>query len=84
MFNFPDASSHLNVHLKDKSIDTVIVHLGINDLLTNSNRSRMDNLIYNIKKITEEFLMFGVKSIFISGLVYTTRVDVLYLKEAMF
>ena len=44
----------------------------------------MDNLIYNIKKITEEFLMFGVKSIFISGLVYTTRVDVLYLKEAMF
>ena len=84
MFNFPDASSHLNVHLKDKSIDTMIVHIGINDLLTNSSRSGMDNLIYNIKKITEEFLMFGVKSVFISGMVYITRVDVLYLKESMF
>ena len=50
MFNFPGASSHhllhyLDVHLKDKSTDTVIIHIGINDLLTNSSRSGMDNLI---------------------------------------
>ena len=62
MFNFPGASSHqllhyLDVHLKDKSIDTVIIHIGINDLLTNSSRSGMDNLIYNIKKITEKCLV---------------------------
>ena len=34
MFNFPGASSHqllhyLDVHLKDKSIDTAIIHIGI-------------------------------------------------------
>ena len=57
MFNFPVASSHqllhyLDVHLKDKSIDIVVIHTGINDLLTNSSRSGIDNLIYNIKKIT--------------------------------
>ena len=80
------ASSHqllhyLAVHLKDKSIDTVIIHIGINDLLINSSRSGMDNLIYNIKKITEKCLMFGVKSVFISGLVYTTRVDVCLLER---
>ena len=74
MFYFPCASSHqllhyLDAHLKDKSIDTLIIHIGINDLLTNSSRSCMDNLIYNIKK------MFGVKSVFISGWVYTTRID---------
>ena len=40
----------------------------------------MDNLTYKIKKITEKCLMFGVKNVFISGLVYTTRVDV-YLLE---
>ena len=62
MFNFPGASSHqllhyLDAHLKDKSIDTVIIHIGINDLLTNSSRSGMDNLIYNIKKITEKCLV---------------------------
>ena len=41
----------------------------------------MDNLSYNIKKITEKCLMFGVKSVFISGLVYTTRVDVCLLER---
>ena len=86
MFNFPGASPHqllhyLDVHLNDKSINTVIIHNGINDLLTNSSRSGMDNLIYNIKKITEKYLMFGVKSVFISGLVYTTRVDVSLLER---
>ena len=75
MFYFPCASSHqllhyLDVHVKDKSIDTLIIHIGINDLLTNSSRSCMDNLIYNIKK------MFGVKRVFISGWIYTSRVDV--------
>ena len=86
MFNFPGASSHhllhyLDVHLKDKSIDTVIIHIGINDLLTNSSRSGMDNLIYNMKKVTKKCLMFDVKSVFISGLVYTTRVYVSLLER---
>ena len=70
MFKFSGVSSHqllhyLDVHLKDKSIDTVIAHIGVNDLLTKSSRSGMDNLIYNIKKITEKCSMFGVKSVFI-------------------
>ena len=66
MFNFPGALSqqllhYLDVHLKDKSIDTAIIHIRINDLLTNSSRSGMHNLIYNIKKITVKILSFGVK-----------------------
>ena len=39
------------------------------------------NLIYNIKKITEKCLTFGLKSVFISELVYTTRVDVSFLER---
>ena len=86
MFSFPGASSHqlfhyMDVHLRDQSIDTVIIHIGINNLLTNSSRSSMDNLIYTIKKITEKCLMFGVKNVFISRLVYTTRVDVSLLER---
>ena len=81
MCNFPDASSYqllhyLDVHVKDKSIDAVIIHIGINDLLTYSSRSGLNNLIYNIKKVIKKCLMFDVKTAFISGLVYTTRVDV--------
>ena len=86
MFNFPGAPSHqllhyVDPHLKDKSIDTVIIHIGINYLLTNSSRSGMDNLIYNIKKVTEKCLMFGVKSAFTSGLVYITRANVPLLER---
>ena len=54
----------------------MIIHIRINDIWTNSRRSGIDNLIYNIKKITEKYFMFGIRSVFISGLVYTTRVDV--------
>ena len=57
MFNFPGASSHqllhyLDVHLKDKSIDTVIIHIRINDSLTNNSTSGIDNLIFNINKMS--------------------------------
>ena len=85
MFNVPVASSHqllhyLDVHLKDKSTDTVMIHIGINDLLTNSSRSGMDNLISNIEKITEKItcLIFVVKSFTPLGL------TCFYLKESMF
>ena len=62
MFNFSSALSHQLLHCLDvhlyKSIDSVIVQIGINDLLTNSGRSG----IRNIKKITKKYLMFGVKN----------------------
>ena len=89
MFNFPDASSHQLLHylavcLKEKPIDTVIIHIGINDLLTNRSRSGMDNLSNNIKKITEKCLTFGVRNAFVSELVYITRVDVFLLERIHF
>ena len=62
----------------------MIIHIGINDLLTNSIRSGMEILIYNIKKITENYLMFGVKSVFVSALVTPLGLMFPYLKEFMF
>ena len=55
IFNFPGASSHqlldyLDVHLKDKSIDTVIIYIGIDDSLTNSGRSGIDTLSTTSRK----------------------------------
>ena len=88
MFNFPGTSSYqllhyLDVHLNDTSIDAVIIDIRINDLLTDRSRpkSGMNNLTSNIKKITEKCLMFGVKNVFVSGLVYTTRVGVSLLER---
>ena len=72
IFNFPSASSqqilhYLDVHLNDKSINTVIIHIAINDLLTNSSTSGLDDIFSNIKKVTEKCLMFGVKNVLFQG-----------------
>ena len=80
MLNFPGASSneilhYINAHLKEKLIDTVIVHVGVNDLLNGNSQLKVNQLIENIKKITEKYVSFGVKKIYVSGLVFTTRVD---------
>ena len=48
--------------------------------MINSSKTGTDNLINNIKKITEKSLMFGVKNVFVSGLVYTTGFDVSLLQ----
>ena len=43
MFNFPGASSHqmlhyLDIHFEDKQINTVVIHVGINDILRDSSQ----------------------------------------------
>ena len=43
----------------------------------------MDNLISNIKKIAEKCLIFGVNNIFVSGLVYTTKVEITLLERVL-
>ena len=80
MLNFPGASSseilhYIDVHLKEKLIDTIIVHVGVNDRLNENSQLKINQLIGNIKKITQKCVSFGVKKICVSGLVFTTRVD---------
>ena len=80
MLNFPGASSneilhYIDVHLKEKLIDTIIVHVGVNDRLNENSQLKINQLIGNIKKITQKCVSFGVKKIYVSGLVFTTRVD---------
>ena len=80
MLNFPGASSseilhYIDVHLKEKLIDTIIVHVGVNDRLNERSQLKINQLIENIKKITQKCVSFGVKKIYVSGLVFTTRVD---------
>ena len=46
MFNFPGGSSHqmlhyLNVHLEGTQINTVAIHIGINDILSDSSQSNI-------------------------------------------
>ena len=86
MFSFPGASSHqmlhyLDVHLEDRQINTVVIHIGINDILRDSSQSSIDGLLQNIKNMALKCTKFGVKNNFISGLVYTTRINIGILEK---
>ena len=75
MLNFPGASSneilhYIDVHLKEKLIDTVIIHVGVNDLVNGNSQLKVNQLVENIKKITEKCVSFGVKKICIGIGVY--------------
>ena len=86
ILNFSGASSneilhYIDVQLKEKLIDTVIVHVRVNDLFNGNSQLKINQLIENIKKITQKPVSFGVKKIYISGLVFTTRVHLLTLER---
>ena len=86
MFSFPGASSHqmlhyLDIHLEDRQINTVVIHVGINDIIRDSSQSSIDGLLQNIKNMALKCTKFGVKNIFILGLVYTTRINIGILEK---
>ena len=65
-----------------KSIDTVILHVSVNDILHNNSQSNVDNLMSNIQKIIEKCKQVGVRNNFVFGLMYTTRVSLPILERA--
>ena len=80
MLNFSGSSSkqmlhYTDIHLKDKSVDTAILHVAVNDLLNDNSQSNVDNLMSNIHKIIEKCKRVGVRNIFVSDFVYTIRVS---------
>ena len=88
MLNFPGASSneilhYIDVHLKEKLIDTVIIHVGVNDLLSGNSQLKVNQLIENIKKITQKCVSSGVKKIYVSGLVFARRVNLPTLERVL-
>ena len=53
MLNFPGASSrqllhYMDIHLEGIQVDTVVIHIGVNDLLNYNNQSRTNSLMNNI------------------------------------
>ena len=63
------------------SIDTVLLHIGVNDLLNDNSKSNVYNLMSNIHKIVEKCKRVGVRNVFVSVLVYTTRVNLPILQR---
>ena len=83
LHSFPGATSeqllhYLDVNL-DTSTDTVLIHIGINDILNAI--SNVNRLLLNIKDMVKKCRNFGVKNIFVSGLVYKKRIKIEILED---
>ena len=81
--SFPGATSkqllhYLDVNIED-STDTVLIHIGVNDILQSV--SNMDRLLLNVREMVRKCRFFGVKNMFVSGLVYTRRIRVNILND---
>ena len=84
MHCFPGATSaqllhYLDVNL-DHTTDTVILHIGINDLLQDM-ANNIKNFMKNIEQMVQKCCSFGVKRIFLSGITITTRISCQQLEE---
>ena len=81
--SFPGATSHQLLHYLDVNIDkytdTVVIHIGINDILNPA--SDVNGLLPKIKDMIKNCLNFGAKYIFVSGLVYTKRIITEFLED---
>ena len=67
LLNFPGASSrqlpyYMDICLQEIQVDTVVIHIGVNDLLNYSNQSRIDSLMTNIKCIVEKCRNYATSS----------------------
>ena len=81
--SFPGATSHQLLHYLDANLDkytdTVAIHIGINDILNSA--SNANSLLSNIKDMIQKCRNFGIKYIFLSGLVYTKRIITEFLED---
>ena len=53
---------------------TLILHVGVNDLLEDNSQSKIEKQGKNLRSMLEKYHTYGIKNVFIPGLVYTTRI----------
>ena len=59
-----------------------MIHAGINDIMENPNLSVIDQFKQNITNIIKKCQSYGVKNIFLSGVVFSTRISLDLLEKA--
>ena len=48
--------------------------MGVNDILNNQSPDQKTQLMYNLRKISAKRKSYGVKHVFVSGLLYTSKI----------
>ena len=83
---FPGATSnqmlhYLDINLQDNNTESVILHVGVNDVLQDSKKTNMNSFFNNVQEMTKKYRIYNVKNVFVSGLVFTERFNVKTLEN---
>ena len=78
---FPCATSnqllhYLDINLQDNKTESVIFYVGINDVLQNIAETNINSFPNNVQEMAEKCRSSNVNNVFISGVVYTERLNV--------
>ena len=69
-----DLQCYVDATLQDTTCDAVIIYVGVNDILNNQSPDQKTQLMYNLRKISAKRKSYGVKHVFVSGLLYTSKI----------
>ena len=69
----------IEVHLRNISADTVILHVRVHDLLEDNSQTNIENLGKNLKTMVEKWHTYWIKNVFIPGLLKKKKIILLKL-----
>ena len=69
-----DLLHYIDRTLEDNSFEVAIIHIDVNDIISNRNSPDFDHALKNIKNIVKNSRSYGIDNIFISGLFTTTGI----------
>ena len=72
---------YLDIHLEDLNTETVIMHVGVNDIIDDNSQSNIEKYISYVEKMVQECRNYGVKKTFVSGLVFSSKVFLPMLEQ---
>ena len=77
--HFPGATSkdllcYVDATLQDATYDAAIIHVGVNYILNNQSHDQTTQLMCNLRKISTKCRSYGIKYVFVSGLLYTSKI----------
>ena len=60
--------------LQDPTYDATVIQVGVNDILNNQSHDQTTHLMWNLRKMSAKCKSYGVKHIFVSSLLYTSKI----------
>ena len=61
--------------LKDRTYNTAIIHVGVNDFLNNKNTNKVDESVNNLMSTTIKCISNGIAKVVVSGIVINNKMS---------